>query len=116
MDRAQVLYVSPIRALLNNQQERLARYFRLVGRRCCLLARGHAPVGERGGSSPIRPTACSPRPNRSKSSWFPPRSTTGISSSHVRVVVIDELHAFAGDDRGWHLLSVLSRIQRLSGT
>jgi len=27
-----VLYVSPIRALLNNQQERLARYFRLVGR------------------------------------------------------------------------------------
>ena len=42
-----VLYVSPIRALLNNQQERLARYFRLVGRRCCLLARGHAPSGEK---------------------------------------------------------------------
>ncbi len=33
----------------------------------------------------------------------------------VRAVVIDELHAFAGDDRGWHLLSVLSRIGRLSG-
>src|SRR5207248_5927587 len=33
----------------------------------------------------------------------------------VRAVVIDELHAFAADDRGWHLLSVLSRIQRLAG-
>ena len=33
----------------------------------------------------------------------------------VRAVVIDELHAFAGDDRGWHLLSVLSRIRRLAG-
>ena len=28
-----VLYVSPIRALLNNQEERLRRYFELVGRR-----------------------------------------------------------------------------------
>ena len=26
----------------------------------------------------------------------------------VRAVVIDETHAFAGDDRGWHLLAVLS--------
>ena len=24
-------------------------------------------------------------------------------------------HAFAGDDRGWHLLAVLERISRLSG-
>ena len=29
--------------------------------------------------------------------------------------MIDELHAFAGDDRGWHLLAVLERVQRLAG-
>ena len=34
---------------------------------------------------------------------------------NVQAVVIDELHAFAGDDRGWHLLSVFSRIHRLAG-
>ena len=34
--------------------------------------------------------------------------------SHLRVVIIDEIHAFAGDDRGWHLLSVLSRVSRLT--
>jgi ATP-dependent helicase Lhr and Lhr-like helicase len=33
---------------------------------------------------------------------------------NVRVVVIDELHAFAGDDRGWHLLSVFSRIGKIA--
>ena len=25
-------------------------------------------------------------------------------SSNLRVVIVDEIHAFAGDDRGWHLL------------
>ena len=35
--------------------------------------------------------------------------------SNLRVVVVDEIHAFAGDDRGWHLLSVLQRITRLAG-
>jgi ATP-dependent Lhr-like helicase len=33
----------------------------------------------------------------------------------VRAVVVDEVHAFAGDDRGWHLLAVLERVARLAG-
>lgn len=33
----------------------------------------------------------------------------------LRAVIIDEVHAFAGDDRGWHLLAVLERIARLAG-
>jgi len=44
-----------------------------------------------------------------------PWSHTGLgqidhadSSENVRTVVIDELHAFAADDRGWHLLSVFA--------
>nr|NLI49105.1 DEAD/DEAH box helicase [Propionibacterium sp.] len=35
--------------------------------------------------------------------------------SDVRAVVVDEVHAFAGDDRGWHLLAVLERLTRLTG-
>ncbi|WP_282784707.1 helicase-related protein, partial [Nocardia sp. CC201C] len=34
---------------------------------------------------------------------------------NIRAVVIDEVHAFAGDDRGWHLLAVLERLQRVTG-
>lgn len=30
-------------------------------------------------------------------------------------IVVDEIHAFAGDDRGWHLRAVLSRIERVAG-
>ena len=35
--------------------------------------------------------------------------------ANLRAAVVDELHAFAGDDRGWHLLGVLSRLTRLAG-
>jgi ATP-dependent Lhr-like helicase len=33
----------------------------------------------------------------------------------VQAVVVDEVHAFAGDDRGWHLLAVLERLSRIAG-
>ena len=33
----------------------------------------------------------------------------------VRTVIVDELHAFAGDDRGTHLNAVLARISRIAG-
>ncbi|MDQ2629112.1 MAG: ATP-dependent helicase, partial [Actinomycetota bacterium] len=33
----------------------------------------------------------------------------------LRAVVVDEIHAFAGDDRGWHLLAVLERLSRIAG-
>ena len=32
----------------------------------------------------------------------------------IRSVVVDELHAFAGDDRGWHLRFLLARLERLA--
>lgn len=35
--------------------------------------------------------------------------------ANVRVVIVDEVHAFAGDDRGWHLLAVLERLTHLTG-
>ena len=33
----------------------------------------------------------------------------------MRAIVVDEVHAFGSDDRGWHLLAVLERISRLAG-
>jgi ATP-dependent helicase Lhr and Lhr-like helicase len=35
--------------------------------------------------------------------------------SELRLIVIDELQAFASDDRGWHLLALIERLQRLAG-
>ncbi len=109
-----VLYVSPIRALLNNQQERLGRYFGLVGRRA---ARWHGDTSQaekrRIVSEP--PDCLLTTPESLEVLLVSGRIDHRRFFRGVRAVVIDELHAFAGDDRGWHLLSVLSRIQRLSG-
>ena len=33
----------------------------------------------------------------------------------LRAVVIDEVHALASDDRGWHLLAVLQRLAQVAG-
>jgi ATP-dependent Lhr-like helicase len=33
----------------------------------------------------------------------------------LEAVVVDEVHAFAADDRGWHLLAVLERLSRVAG-
>ena len=109
-----VLYVSPIRALLNNQQDRLARYFRLVGRRSACW-HGDTPQSEKRFIVADPPDCLLTTPESLEVILV----STKIDHRHffrsVRVVVIDELHSFAGDDRGWHLLSVLSRIQKLVG-
>jgi ATP-dependent Lhr-like helicase len=34
---------------------------------------------------------------------------------NLKMIIVDEVHAFAGDDRGWHLLSVLERVSKLAG-
>ena len=39
----------------------------------------------------------------------------GALFAGVRAIVVDEVHAFAGDDRGWHLLAVLERLTRVTG-
>ena len=33
----------------------------------------------------------------------------------LRAVVVDEVHAFGADDRGWHLLAILERLTRIAG-
>lgn len=35
--------------------------------------------------------------------------------SGLQALVVDEIHAFAGDDRGWHLLAVMERISECAG-
>jgi len=104
-------HISPIKALLNNQEHRLARYFQLVGRQATCW-HGDTPQGR---TQDCRRTAGLPSstPESLEAILVSVRLTTPDSSRNVRTVVIDELHAFAADDRGWHLLSVFARIQRL---
>jgi ATP-dependent Lhr-like helicase len=113
-DGLSVLYVSPIRALLNNQEQRLQRYFELVGRRT-VCWHGDTSQGNKRRVITDSPDCLLTTPESLEAILVSAKIDHLEFFKNVQVVVIDELHAFAGDDRGWHLLSVLSRIQRLAG-
>jgi ATP-dependent helicase Lhr and Lhr-like helicase len=108
-----VLYVSPIRALLNNQEERLQRYFRLVGR-CAACWHGDTTQGDKRRMLADPPDCLLTTPESLEVLLVSTKIDHRQFFQNVRTVVIDELHAFAGDDRGWHLLSVLARIRRFA--
>jgi ATP-dependent Lhr-like helicase len=109
-----VIYVSPIKALLNNQEERLRRYYGLVGRRADLW-HGDVPTSRRKQLLADPPDCLLTTPESLEVMLV----SAGVDHyrlfAGVRVIVVDEVHAFARDDRGWHLLALLQRIARLSG-
>ena len=109
-----ILYICPIKALLNNLHDRLSRYASLQGRRCELW-HGDISPGARKRICEDPPDILLTTPESLEvmlvSSKFDPRGLLG----QVKSVVVDEMHAFAGDDRGWHLLGVLDRIRRMTG-
>lgn len=113
-DGLSVLYVCPIRALLNNLEERLSFYGSLVGRRCGLW---HGDVGQAARSAILRdpPDLLLTTPESVEAILLSRRTDRGYFFGNVRAVMIDEIHSFAADDRGWHLLAVLERIALLAG-
>lgn len=108
-----LLYLCPLKALLNNLEPRLHHYFQLVGRRVELW---HGDVGSSGRSKIERepPDLLLTTPESVEVILTSRRRSLDLLG-HVHAVVVDELHAFAGDDRGWHLWSVLQRVAHLSG-
>ena len=109
-----VLYVCPLKALLNNIESRLRAYGVLVGRRVDLW---HGDVGaaRRRAIMRERPDLLLTTPESIEVMLVSSRSDPRVLFRDVQAVVVDELHAFAGDDRGWHLLAVLERVRRLAG-
>ncbi len=109
-----VLYICPIRALLNNLEERLSFYGSLIGRSCGLW---HGDVGQASKSAILRdpPDILLTTPESLEAMLISRRTDRPYFFGNLRAVVIDEAHAFAGDDRGWHLLAVLERIAELAG-
>lgn len=109
-----VLYLCPIKALLNNLDLRLQRYSTLLGRRSALW---HGDVKSSARKQILRepPDCLLTTPESLEVMLVSPNVDARSLFCNLRVVVVDEIHAFAGDDRGWHLLSVLERITRLAG-
>jgi len=109
-----VLYICPLRALLNNLHERLSAYGALVGRTVGLW-HGDVTGAQRKKLLSDPPDILLTTPESLESMLV----STGVAHdewlSSLRTVIVDEAHAFVADDRGWHLLAVLSRVSHLAG-
>ncbi|MEV4490694.1 DEAD/DEAH box helicase [Micromonospora coxensis] len=109
-----VLYICPLKALLNNLLPRLESYTGWLGRRAALW-HGDVTMGRRRAILRDRPDVLLTTPESLESMLVSTAVDEREFLGHVRAVVVDEVHAFAGDDRGWHLLAVLERLSRLAG-
>lgn len=109
-----VVYVCPLRALLNNLAPRLESYAAWLGLRARVW-HGDTREGERRRLRADPPEILLTTPESLEAMLVSTKLTAREHFANVRAVVIDEVHAFAGDDRGWHLLAVLERLERLAG-
>lgn len=108
------LYVAPIKALLNNQAERLGTYTEMVGLRRFVW---HGDTSDREKRAFIKEPAelLMTTPESLEVMLISPRVPLQPLFSQLRYVVIDEVHALAGTDRGAHLLSVIERLAAIGG-
>ena len=106
-----VIYVCPIKALLNNLEQRLSYYAGLVGRR---VAVWHGDVSQSQKSHAVKdaPDILLTTPESLEGMLVSTRIDRKAWFGNLRVVIADELHAFAADDRGWHMRAVLHRLQQ----
>jgi ATP-dependent helicase Lhr and Lhr-like helicase len=111
--RPSILYLCPLKALLNDLEVRLQLLANLLGRRVGVW---HGDVG-----ASVRRRIDREPPDILLAT---PESVEVMLVSRLvdhrrffaslRAVVVDEVHAFAGDDRGWHLLALLERVSHLA--
>ena len=109
-----VLYLCPLKALLNNLLPRLETYGAWAGRRVALW-HGDTLASRRRAILAGPPDLLLTTPESLES------MLVGVSVDHqrlfadLRAVIVDEVHAFGTGDRGWHLLAVLERLTRIAG-
>lgn len=106
----QCLYIAPLRALLNNQQERLSRYAEMLGLRA-FKWHGEAARGDKQAflREPCELLMTTPESLEAMliSQSFPAKHIF----APLRFVVIDEIHALAGCERGAQLICLLERLR-----
>lgn len=107
------LYIAPLKALLNNQEERLGRYAEMVGLRS-FVWHGDTPEPRRRAFVHEPAELLMITPESLEVMLISPRVPVGRLFGALRFLVVDEVHALAGTDRGAHLLSVVERLRALS--
>ena len=107
-----VLYVCPIRALLNNLEPRLSFYLGLLGRRVGIW---HGDISESVKKKALRdpPDLLLTTPESLEGMLISANEDKRGLLVGVQLIIIDEMHAFCGDDRGWHVRCLIGRLNQL---
>lgn len=108
-----VLYICPIKALLNNLEPRLGYYGSLLGRRVGLW-HGDVRPAQKNKLVADPPDILLSTPESLEVMLVSNRIDHQRLLGNLQCIIIDEIHAFSGDDRGWHLMYLLERLNHLS--
>ncbi len=108
-DGVGVIYIAPIKALLNNQEDRIGTYAEMVGLRRFVW---HGDVSDSAKRRFVKEPAeiLMTTPESLEVMLVSARSPVQRLFKDLRLVIIDEVHALAGTDRGAHLMSVIERL------
>jgi ATP-dependent helicase Lhr and Lhr-like helicase len=109
-----VIYLCPLKALLNNLLPRLEVYGAWAGRRVALW-HGDTPASQRQSMLIDPPDLLLTTPESLESMLVSTSVDHRRLFANLRAVVVDEVHAFGAGDRGWHLIAVLERLSRIAG-
>ncbi len=121
-DETQILYVSPLKALSNDIEKNLRAPLEGIGREFAASMLGDAPI-----RAAVR-TGDTPQSERARMRRQPPHILVTTPESlyillstesgrnmlrTVKTVIVDEIHALAGNKRGAHLALSLERLEAL---
>jgi len=121
-DRTRILYVSPLKALSNDVQKNLQAPLAELRERACrdgikfpeinvAVRTGDTPLAERAKMAKRPPHVLVTTPESLYILLTSEKGRAGLGS--VDTVIVDEIHAIAGDKRGAHLALTLERLERL---
>ena len=107
-----ILYISPLKALINDQNERLKRLFEIIDVK---VHSWHGDIGQSQKKEVLKnPTGILQITPESLESLLINRPGDLVRIVRdVEIIILDEVHAFAGKERGTHLQSILVRIKEL---
>lgn len=107
------LYLSPLKALINDQEERFAAFCIPTGLDVTRW-HGDVPKGDRAWSEGEPPHILMITPE-SLEVLLLERDLAG-DLRNVQAVILDEVHAFMESERGVHLITLLDRLDQVTGT
>jgi ATP-dependent Lhr-like helicase len=107
------LYLAPLKALINDQEERIAAFCRPTG---LSVAKWHGdvPKGDRGWNADEAPQFLLITPESLEVLLH--EKGLAPDFANLRYVIVDELHAFVESERGVHVKILLDRLDRIART